>query len=73
MFLFAVDLRGMTVYLAGLLSLIRSQVLLLVRKKSYLPEGGPTSRNRIRADVIAEWNEGDAEEILRGFAQSYFY
>ena len=48
----------MTVYLAGLLSLILSQVL-LVRKESYLPEGGPTSRNRIRADVTAQWNEGD--------------
>ena len=71
-FLFAVDLRGMTVYLAGLLSLILSQVP-LVRKESYLPEGGPTSRNRIRADVTAQWNERDAGEILRGFAQSYFY
>ena len=58
-FAVAVDLRRMTVYLAGLLSLILSQVL-LVRKESYLPEGGPTSRNRIRAaDVTAQWNEGD--------------
>ena len=49
----------MTVYLAGLLSLILSQVL-LVRKEPYLPEGGPTSRNRIRAgDVTAQWNEKD--------------
>ena len=61
----------MTVYLAGLLSLILSQVL-LVRKESYLPEGGPTSRNRIRADVTAQWNEGDAAQIWRGLAQSRF-